>query len=121
MRRRRRGIILAFGATHLVAWLPNGLPNGLPNASTDREVSRRAATAGVSAPPLSAYYHQSGDARPGLLVGYPSVSRRKIPEGGPKTRRRYDKLTQVTGKSTSSTPRRNPRLDVSKSRPYCEL
>jgi GntR family transcriptional regulator/MocR family aminotransferase len=62
----------ADAGMHLVAWLPTG--------SSDGEASRRAAAAGVSAPPLSAYYH-AGAARPGLLLGYSSVNRRKIHEG----------------------------------------
>lgn len=62
----------ADAGMHLVAWLPKG--------SIDREVSRRAAAAGVSAPPLSAYYHHADAARPGLLLGYSSVNRRKIQE-----------------------------------------
>jgi GntR family transcriptional regulator/MocR family aminotransferase len=62
----------ADAGMHLVAWLPKG--------SSDGEASRRAAAAGVIAPPLSAYYH-AGVARPGLLLGYSSISRRKIYEG----------------------------------------
>jgi GntR family transcriptional regulator/MocR family aminotransferase len=58
---------------HLVAWLPQGL--------SDREASRRAAAANVSAPPLSAYYDDSGAARPGLLLGYSCINTRKIQEG----------------------------------------
>jgi GntR family transcriptional regulator/MocR family aminotransferase len=62
----------ADAGMHLVAWLPKG--------SSDREVSRRAAAAGVTAPPLSAYYHAS-PARPALLLGYSCVNARKIQEG----------------------------------------
>ena len=60
----------ADAGMHLVAWLPKG--------SNDREVSRRAAAAGISAPPLSAYYQHADAARPGLLLGYSCVNRRKI-------------------------------------------
>jgi GntR family transcriptional regulator/MocR family aminotransferase len=62
----------ADAGMHLVAWLPEG--------SSDREASRRAADAGIAAPPLSAYYG-SAAARPGLLLGYSSVNVRKIQEG----------------------------------------
>jgi GntR family transcriptional regulator/MocR family aminotransferase len=63
----------ADAGMHLVAWLPKG--------SSDGDASRRAAEAGVSAPPLSAYYHDSAAARPGLLLGYPCVNGRRIQEG----------------------------------------
>jgi GntR family transcriptional regulator/MocR family aminotransferase len=62
----------ADGGMHLVAWLPKG--------SSDREVSRRVAANGVTAPPLSAYYH-AVPARPALLLGYSCVNTRKIHEG----------------------------------------
>jgi GntR family transcriptional regulator/MocR family aminotransferase len=61
----------ADAGMHLVAWLPEG--------SSDREASNRAAAAGVTAPPLSAYC-QSATARPALLLGYSSVNARKIQE-----------------------------------------
>ena len=62
----------ADAGMHLVAWMAPG--------SSDRETSRRAAAAGVSAPPLSAYC-LSAAARPALLLGYSSVNGRKIQEG----------------------------------------
>jgi GntR family transcriptional regulator/MocR family aminotransferase len=62
----------ADAGMHLVAWLPEG--------SNDCDVSRLAAEAGVSAPPLSAYYRSTAP-RPALLLGYSSVSPRKIQEG----------------------------------------
>ena len=62
----------ADAGMHLVAWLPEG--------SNDGEVSRLAGEAGVIAPPLSAYCH-SAVPRPALLLGYSSVSPRKIQEG----------------------------------------
>lgn len=62
----------ADAGMHLVAWLPKG--------RSDREVSRRAAEAGISAPPLAAYYH-SAAGRPALLLGYSCVNIRKIQEG----------------------------------------
>jgi DNA-binding transcriptional MocR family regulator len=57
---------------HLVAWLSNGV--------SDRDTSQRAAAAGIGAPPLSAYYHAAA-ARPALLLGYSSITARKIHEG----------------------------------------
>jgi GntR family transcriptional regulator/MocR family aminotransferase len=62
----------ADAGMHLVARLRQG--------SNDREVSHRAAAAGVSAPPLSAYCH-SAVLHPALLLGYSSVGVRKIQEG----------------------------------------
>jgi GntR family transcriptional regulator/MocR family aminotransferase len=62
----------ADAGMHLVAWLPKG--------ARDREASQYASAAGVSAPPLSAYYH-AAHARPGLLLGYSAVNTRKIQEG----------------------------------------
>jgi GntR family transcriptional regulator / MocR family aminotransferase len=66
----------ADAGMHLVAWLPEG--------TSDREASNRAAAAGVSAPPLSAYCHAAihgAIARPALLLGYSAVNARKIQEG----------------------------------------
>ncbi len=66
----------ADAGMHLVAWLPEG--------TSDREASSRAAAAGVSAPPLSAYCHAAvhgAIARPALLLGYSAVNARKIQEG----------------------------------------
>jgi GntR family transcriptional regulator/MocR family aminotransferase len=60
----------ADAGMHLVAWLPEG--------TSDREVSQRAAAAGISAPPLADYCH--APARPALLLGYSSVNIRKIAE-----------------------------------------
>jgi len=57
---------------HVVGWLPAG--------KDDREISRRAAAAGVAVPALSDYYLGAG-ARPGLLLGYASIGRPKITEG----------------------------------------
>ena len=62
----------ADAGMHLVAWLPRG--------ASDREISSRASAAGVSAPPLSAYYRTAA-ARPALLLGYSAVNHRKIAEG----------------------------------------
>jgi GntR family transcriptional regulator / MocR family aminotransferase len=62
----------ADAGMHLVAWLAKG--------ANDRGVSNRAAAAGVSAPPLSAYCH-SVVARPALLLGYAAINARKIQEG----------------------------------------
>ena len=62
----------ADSGMHLVAWLSNGM--------SDRGASQRAAAAGISAPPLSAYYHAAA-ARPALLLGYSSITARKIHEG----------------------------------------
>jgi len=62
----------ADAGMHLVAWLPPG--------SSDREVARRAAAAGVSAPPLSAY-SLAAPVRPGLLLGYSSIPSRIIHDG----------------------------------------
>ena len=62
----------ADAGMHLVGWLSNGV--------SDRDVSQRAAAAGIVAPPLSAYYHAAA-ARPALLLGYSSITTRKIHEG----------------------------------------
>jgi len=62
----------ADAGMHLVGWLPNGM--------SDRDASSRAAAAGISAPPLSAYYHAAA-ARPALLLGYSSITGRRISEG----------------------------------------
>jgi len=62
----------ADAGMHLVAWLPKG--------SDDREISNRAAAAGIAAPPLSAYYSARAT-RPALLLGYAAISARKIHEG----------------------------------------
>jgi GntR family transcriptional regulator/MocR family aminotransferase len=74
-RREWRGLLEvppADAGMHLVGWLSNGM--------SDRDASRRAAAAGISAPPLSAYYHAAA-ARPALLLGYSSITARKICEG----------------------------------------
>jgi GntR family transcriptional regulator/MocR family aminotransferase len=62
----------ADAGMHLVGWLSNGM--------SDCDASQRAAAAGISAPPLSAYYHAAA-ARPALLLGYSSITARKIHEG----------------------------------------
>jgi GntR family transcriptional regulator / MocR family aminotransferase len=62
----------ADAGMHLVGWLPEG--------SDDRAVSRRAAAAGINAPPLSVY-SRGASARPALLLGYSAVNCRKIVEG----------------------------------------
>jgi GntR family transcriptional regulator / MocR family aminotransferase len=62
----------ADAGMHLVAWLPTGW--------SDREASQRAAEAGISAPPLSAYSDRA-PARAALLLGYSSVNARRIQEG----------------------------------------
>ena len=62
----------ADAGMHLVAWLPG--------QANDRQVSDRAAAAGISAPALSAYSHGAA-LRPALLLGYSSVNARKILEG----------------------------------------
>ena len=62
----------ADAGMHLVGWLSNGM--------SDRDASQRAAAAGINAPPLSAYYHAAA-ARPALLLGYSSITTRKIYEG----------------------------------------
>jgi GntR family transcriptional regulator/MocR family aminotransferase len=57
---------------HLLGWLP-------PRAH-DSEASRKAAAAGIHAPPLSAYAAGPIDAR-ALLLGYAGVTPREIREG----------------------------------------
>jgi len=57
---------------HLVGWLPRH--------ANDRDVSRKAADGGVSAPAVSSYALRHG-ARPGLLLGYACVNARQIREG----------------------------------------
>ena len=75
--RRRIGRIAGNSAPaqagmHLVGWLPEG--------ASDRAVSARAASAGVSAPPLSAYA-VSAALPPALLLGYAGANPRQIQEG----------------------------------------
>jgi len=62
----------ADAGMHLMAWLPR--------MSNDRDVSNRAAAAGIVAPPLSAYCHHAGVAPPALLLGYAALNVRKIQE-----------------------------------------
>jgi GntR family transcriptional regulator/MocR family aminotransferase len=62
----------ADAGMHLVAWLPDG--------ANDREASRRAAAAGVSAPALSRYSVRAAQ-RPALLLGYASLNQQTIDEG----------------------------------------
>ena len=62
----------ADSGMHLVGWLPKGV--------SDRGISQRAAAAGIAAPPLSAYYRAAA-ARPALLLGYSSITARRIHEG----------------------------------------
>jgi len=62
----------AEAGMHLVGWLA-------PH-SNDREASRKAAAAGVSAPAVSAFSVRHWT-RPGLLLGYAAVNRRQIREG----------------------------------------
>lgn len=72
---RTRGVLEVSSAeagVHLVGWLPKD--------AADREVSRRAGAAGVSAPAVSSYVLGS-DARPGLLLGYAAVNGRRIRDG----------------------------------------
>jgi GntR family transcriptional regulator/MocR family aminotransferase len=57
----------AGSGMHLVGWLP-------PSAD-DADVSRRAATRGVDAIPLSAFAIGRGAGRPGVLLGYANVDR----------------------------------------------
>jgi len=57
---------------HLVAWLSGH--------ASDRDVSERAAAAGIIAPPLSAYTMRAR-IRPGLRLGYAALSERQIREG----------------------------------------
>jgi GntR family transcriptional regulator/MocR family aminotransferase len=62
----------AEAGMHLVGWLPA--------RAVDSDVSRRAAAAGVSAPPVS-LYALGPHPRPGLLLGYAAVNGRQIREG----------------------------------------
>jgi GntR family transcriptional regulator/MocR family aminotransferase len=62
----------AAAGMHLLAWLPK--------RSNDRDISNRAAAAGIVAPPLSAYYHRAASAPPALLLGYSALNARKIQE-----------------------------------------
>jgi GntR family transcriptional regulator/MocR family aminotransferase len=63
----------ADAGMHLVAWLPK--------TASDRDISARAAAAGIVAPPLTAYYHRPGSNPPALLLGYSCANVRKIQEG----------------------------------------
>jgi GntR family transcriptional regulator/MocR family aminotransferase len=65
-------VAAAEAGLHLVGWLADGMD--------DREASRRAASHGVEAPPLSAYGVERG-ARGGLLLGYAATAPRHIREG----------------------------------------
>jgi GntR family transcriptional regulator/MocR family aminotransferase len=62
----------ADAGMHLVAWLPDGVD--------DREASRRAAAAGVSAPALSRYSVRAA-VSPALLLGYAALNNRTIGQG----------------------------------------
>jgi GntR family transcriptional regulator/MocR family aminotransferase len=62
----------AEAGMHLVGWLPK--------KAVDREVSRKAADAGVSAPAVS-LYAMGPHAPPGLLLGYAAVNGRQIRDG----------------------------------------
>jgi GntR family transcriptional regulator/MocR family aminotransferase len=62
----------ADAGMHLVGWLSKD--------ANDREISDRAAAAGISAPPLSAY-SSAAPLRPALLLGYAAINARKIVEG----------------------------------------
>jgi GntR family transcriptional regulator/MocR family aminotransferase len=65
-------ILPAEAGLHLTAWLPRG--------ASDRDVSGRAAGAGIIAPPLSAYAIEAL-IRPGLMLGYAALPARQIREG----------------------------------------
>ncbi len=62
----------AEAGQHVVAWLPE--------AADDRQVSRKAAAAGIIAQPLSAYTAHV-KLRPALLLGYSALPPRQIREG----------------------------------------
>jgi GntR family transcriptional regulator/MocR family aminotransferase len=62
----------AEAGMHLVGWLPK--------SAADRDVSRQAAAAGVSAPAVSLYAFGS-HARPGLLLGYAALNGPRIRDG----------------------------------------
>jgi GntR family transcriptional regulator/MocR family aminotransferase len=62
----------AEAGMHLVGWLPEG--------ANDRDVSERAAAAGVSTPAVSRYAMRA-QRRPGLMLGYAAVNARQIREG----------------------------------------
>ena len=63
---------------HLAAWLPDG--------ATDREASRRAAAARVSAPALSRYSVRAA-VSPALPLGYAALRNQTIGEGAERLRR----------------------------------
>jgi GntR family transcriptional regulator/MocR family aminotransferase len=68
----RLEVSAAEAGMHLVGWLPPG--------AADQEVSRRLASAGVTAPAVSLYGLRA-TVRPGLLLGYAAVNARQIREG----------------------------------------
>jgi GntR family transcriptional regulator/MocR family aminotransferase len=60
----------AGSGMHLIGWLPQGVE--------DVDVSRRAASRGVDAIPLSAFAVGRGAGRPGVLLGYAHVDRGRM-------------------------------------------
>jgi GntR family transcriptional regulator/MocR family aminotransferase len=80
-RKNLRGILKvapAKAGMHLIGWLPDGVG--------DREVSRRAAEAGLNLTPVSAYCINQ-KLRGGLLLGYTAYDEKRIRQGMKKLAR----------------------------------
>jgi GntR family transcriptional regulator/MocR family aminotransferase len=75
----------AKAGMHLIGWLPGGI--------SDREVSRRAADAGLNLAPVSAYCINQ-KLRGGLLLGYTAYEEKHIRQGIKKLARVLTKIAQ---------------------------
>jgi GntR family transcriptional regulator/MocR family aminotransferase len=75
----------AKAGMHLIGWLPSGI--------SDREVSRRAAEAGLNLAPVSAYCINQ-KLRGGLLLGYTAYDEKHIRQGIKKLARVLTKIAQ---------------------------
>ena len=67
---------------HIIGWLPKG--------ASDREISRRAAAAGVDASPISSFF-VSRPPRDGLMLGYTGYSQATIREATRRLARVLDR------------------------------
>ncbi|HEV7378075.1 MAG TPA: PLP-dependent aminotransferase family protein, partial [Pyrinomonadaceae bacterium] len=78
-------VTAAKAGMHLIGWLPDGI--------SDREVSRRAAEAGLNLAPISAYCINQ-KLRDGLLLGYTAYDEKHIRQGMKKLARVLTEIAQ---------------------------
>jgi GntR family transcriptional regulator/MocR family aminotransferase len=78
-------VTAAKAGMHLIGWLPDGF--------SDREVSRRAAEAGLNLAPISAYCINQ-KLRDGLLLGYTAYDEKHIRQGMKKLARVLTEIAQ---------------------------